>query len=137
MKNDTYIDTSGFYALLVKRDSMHGKAKDILRKAAHNKVRFVTTDYVLDETVTLLHARGLTHILSDLFNVIEESKSCSVEWMDQDRFHKTRSFFLKHKDKSWSFTDCFSFIIMKELRLIKALTKDAHFREAGFNPLLK
>lgn len=136
MKSDTFIDTSGFYALLVKPDSMHRSAKDILKKAAGDKVCFVTTDYVLDETATLLHARGLAHILPELFNAVIESRACSIEWMDQDRFLKTRSFFLKHTDKSWSFTDCFSFIVMKELRLTKTLTKDDHFREAGFVPLL-
>ena len=136
MKNDTFIDTSGFYALLVKRDSMHGKAKDILRKAANENVLFVTTDYILDETATLLHARGHANILSDMFDVVLESRACNIEWMDQDRFLKSRSLFLKYADHSWSFTDCFSFMIMKELRLTKALTKDGHFREAGFVPLL-
>ena len=36
-----------------------------------------------------------------------------------------------------SFTDCTSFLLMKELGLREALTKDAHFAEAGFVPLLR
>ena len=136
MKSKQFIDTSGFYALLARRDSKHAKAEAILRNAAKKRFTFVTTDYVIDETATLLHAKGLSHILPELFDIVFESKACTIEWMDQDRFLKTRTFFLKHRDHSWSFTDCFSFVIMKELHLSEALTKDKHFKEAGFVPLL-
>jgi len=136
MKNTKFIDTSGFYALLVKRDSSHKKATDILKNAAKEKTLFITTDYILDETATLLLARGLHHVLSELFDTVFRSSACNIEWMDQDRFIKTRTFFLKYIDKSWSFTDCFSFIVMKELHLTEAITKDEHYRHAGFIPLL-
>ena len=131
-----FVDTSGFYALLIKRDNMHAKAKGILHKAKQLQTRFVTTDYILDETATLLHARGLDHILVNLFDVVFLSKACSVEWMNQDRFFSTRMYFQRYADHSYSFTDCFSFVIMKELDLANSLTKDDHFREAGFTPLL-
>jgi predicted nucleic acid-binding protein len=36
----------------------------------------------------------------------------------------------------FSFTDCVSFVVMKELRLTDALATDNHFRIAGFDPLL-
>jgi predicted nucleic acid-binding protein len=136
MKAEIFIDSSGFYALLAKRDSMHQKAIDILQQAAQEKISFITTDYIIDETATLLQARKLSHILSAFFDTVFESSACTIAWMDQDRFLQTKSFFLKHKDQSWSFTDCFSFILMKELNLKQALTKDNHFTEAGFAPLL-
>ena len=56
--------------------------------------------------------------------------------MDPSRFAETQSQFLKYRDRKWSFTDCFSFVLMRELRLREALTKDEHFREAGFTALL-
>ena len=136
MNPEIFIDTSGFYALLVKRDAMHKKASGILRKAAADKTRFITTDYILDETATLLNVRGHPHLLSDFFESIFTSKACRIEWMDHDRFLKTRKLFLKHHPHDWSFTDCFSFITMKELGIYEALSKDKHFRNAGFHPLL-
>jgi len=54
MASETFVDTSGFYALLAERDEMHERAARILRQAEHRRATFVTTDYVLDETVTLL-----------------------------------------------------------------------------------
>jgi len=136
MKGAIFIDTSGFYALLVKDDEKHLKIKGIILQAAKEKQRFITTDYILDETITLLHARGLTHLISIFFDAVFASHACSIVWMDQERFLKARAFFLKHSDQSWSFTDCTSFIIMKELKLMSVLTKDRHFQEAGFSLLL-
>ncbi len=136
MKAGLFIDTSGFYALLVKNDDRHERAKTILAQAAKEKQRFMTSDYVLDETATLLRARGLGHLIAPFFDNIFASQACSIVWMDHELFMKARLFFLKHDDKSWSFTDCTSFVIMKEMKLSSALTKDRHFQEAGFSPLL-
>ena len=137
MANEVFVDTSGFYALLVKGDSQHRSAGVILRVAQRRKRRFVTTDYVLDETATLLKARGHVHLLGAFFDRLLKSQACRIEWTDPARFHGAQAFFLKHADQAWSFTDCLSFRIMKELRLRDALTKDGHFREAGFAVLLK
>ncbi len=133
---ETFVDTSGFYALLVKGDRMHERASAILGRAARSSGRFVTTDYILDETATLLKARGHGHLAESFFETVFASAACRVEWLDPDDFAQTRRFFLKHHDQEWSFTDCFSFCVMRMLGLREALTTDAHFRQAGFNPLL-
>ena len=57
--------------------------------------------------------------------------------MDPERFEQVRRFFAKHQDQAWSFTDCFSFCVMRQLELRDALTTDVHFRHAGFRPLLQ
>jgi predicted nucleic acid-binding protein len=57
--------------------------------------------------------------------------------MDEARFSSVRAFFAKHSDQTWSFTDCVSFHLMKQLRLREALTSDHHFEQAGFVVLLK
>jgi predicted nucleic acid-binding protein len=136
MATSTFVDTSGFYALLVQNDSVHEKAVSILNKAALSKARFVTSDYILDETVTLLKARGHGHLIESFLDSVLTSKACTVHWMDPQRFESTRQFHRKHSDKAWSFTDCFSFCTMQEKKLRRALTKDAHFGQAGFEPLL-
>ena len=136
MKPDVFVDTSGFYAALVRKDEKHGDAAEYLVMAAERRTHFVTTDYILDETATLLQARGLVHLVDPLFEIVFSSAACRVEWMDTERFMATRGFFQQHEDHAWSFTDCFSFVMMKELGITDALTKDGHFREAGFTPLL-
>lgn len=133
---EMFVDTSGFYALLVQDDAAHARAKAILARAARSRDRFVTTDYVLDETATLLKARGHGRLAAAFFETVFASAACRVEWMDPEAFAQTRQFFLKHHDQAWSFTDCFSFRVMRLLGLRDALTTDTHFRETGFHPLL-
>ena len=133
---DALIDTSGFYALLVSADRSHAHAVQLLDRAAQSSGRFVTTDYILDETATLLRARGHGRLCEDFFETAFASAALRIEWMDLEHFAQTRRFFLKHHDQEWSFTDCFSFCVMHALGLRDALTADAHFRQAGFNPLL-
>jgi uncharacterized protein len=136
MASDVFIDTSGFYSLLVREDDRHAQAGKIMRAAAETKRRFVTSDYVVDETATLFQARGLSKLMLPLFESIFASSACRMIWMDADRFHRTRAHFLRNLERDWSFTDCASFVIMKELRLREALTKDSHFDSAGFVALL-
>jgi len=136
MATDIFVDTSGFYALLAKGDSAHAEAAATLRRARQQRRRFVTTDYVMDETATLFKSRGLSHLVPAFFATLESSQICRIHWMDAERFEATQKFFLKHLDQAWSFTDCASFCVMKELRIRQALTKDAHFEHAGFEALL-
>jgi predicted nucleic acid-binding protein len=136
MANEIFVDTSGYYAMLVKGDEKHAAARRILRDARRRKRGFVTTDYVLDETATLLKARRLFHLIAPLFDYLDSSRAFRIEWTDAERFHEVRAFFLKHGDQAWSFTDCLSFRVMSELRLRDAFSKDIHFQQAGFSPLL-
>ena len=59
-----------------------------------------------------------------------------IEWVTLGRFSAARKFMLKHLDQDFSFTDCVSFVVMKELHLHDARATDHHFRIAGFSPLL-
>jgi predicted nucleic acid-binding protein len=137
MASETFVDTSGFYALFAERDEMHERAVRILRQAEHRRATFVTTDYVLDETATLLVARGFGHLVDTFFQSTLRSKACVVEWTNPEVFARAAAFMAKHIDQGWSFTDCVSFQTMKARRLREALTKDEHFEKAGFKALLR
>ena len=70
-------------------------------------------------------------------DTIERSEALAVEWIGPDRFNAAAAVFRKHSDKEWSFTDCVSIAVMRELRIREAFTADPHFKQAGFVPLLK
>lgn len=94
--------------------------------------RLLSTDFVLDETLTLLRVRLGLDAAECWWNQIEGSSRLVWEWIDPERADKARHWFFRWRDKAFSFTDCTSFIVMKEHRLRTALTSDHHFAQAGF-----
>ena len=72
MAKEIFVDTSGFYAILVKDDDRHRPALRVLKESQRRKRGFITTDYVLDETATLLQARGFAHLLDQFFQIVEQ-----------------------------------------------------------------
>ncbi len=134
---DVFVDSSGFLALWDAGDEYHADALRLQQALARKHRHFLTTEYVADETVTLLLVRHSHRAAMDFLDTIERSEALRLEWIDPARFHAAANWFRKHADKQWSFTDCVSFAVMRELRIRDALTADHHFRQAGFTPLLK
>ncbi len=137
MARETFIDSSGFYALLCEDDTAHKPAVAWLNDLRDRSGSAVTTDYILDETATLLKARGGGQLLPEFFKLVSSSSAVRIEWMHPARFTMSKELFLRHADHGYSFTDCVSFTVMRELRLTDALTTDKHFVEAGFKALLR
>ena len=134
---DAFADTSALYAFVDRNDSNHSTARDAVTRLVQAGRRIITTDYVVTETINLANARGGTVVATRVLDLIEQSAGIRVEWIGVERFDAAKKFFRKHSDHGYSFTDCTSFVVMRELRLIEALTTDHHFVEAGFRVLLR
>ena len=52
-------------------------------------------------------------------------------------FPDALNLYVPRPDKSWSFTDCASFRLMKARKITDALTTDHHFEQARFKALLR
>ncbi len=132
---ELFVDTSGLYALIDRKDAHHGPARAIVERLLRAGRRLVVTDYIVTETVNLAKARSGAHVALRVLELIEQSTGIRIEWIGEARFDLTKAFFRKHADHAYSFTDCTSFVVMRELKLAQALTTDRHFREAGFEVL--
>ena len=95
------------------------------------------TDYILDEACTLAKVRAGSEAALRLLKLVEASAGFRMEWVGPDRFELAKATSASIADHGYSFTDCTSFVVMRELRLRDALTADHHFVEAGFRGLLR
>jgi predicted nucleic acid-binding protein len=132
----TFVDTSGWYALIDRRDAWHATARAEVEALVAAGARIVTTDYVIDEACTLAKTRAGSHAAVRLLDLLRNTQGVTWEWVGSDRFSRAEVLFRKHRDQGYSFTDCTSFAVMREARLRRALTSDEHFRVAGFEPVL-
>ena len=131
-----FIDTSAWYALEVEDEINHEKARGFLSELATGQHGVaITTDYVLDETMTLLQSKEGLPVAVAFIEKIRKSKNVRVFWVSESIFDKALGIFRKTAGSQWSFTDCTSFALMKDLAITKAFTLDNHFKQAGFHKL--
>ena len=127
-----FVDTSALVALFDKKDSNHLQAKAVLGKIKTDRTRMLITDYIFDECITtVLSAVGHRAAVA-VGEFILSSKIVEIAWLDESVKFKAWDFFKRHSDKLFSFTDCTSFVVMKELRVGKYFSFDNHFKQAGF-----
>ena len=126
-------DTYYFLAVGNDRDQGHQRAVEY---AANHRGQVVTTEWVLTEVADALSApTQRSHFLS-LMELIGDDENWIVVEASHELFERGLALFSQRPDKSWSLTDCISFVVMQEHALSEALTADCHFEQAGFVPLL-
>ena len=130
-----FLDTSFLYALEDVSDLHHDESREIWKKTLKNPPRLVLTSYIFDETVTLLQSKLGHAKAADVGNRLLDSSLVEFIQVTPEIFEEAWSYFSKHKDKGYSFTDCVSFTVMEKLSIKNALTFDRHFRQAGFKVL--
>ena len=128
-----FVDTSAWLAVSDIRDGNHILALAEHKDLVSGKVgRLITTDYVLDETLTLLRKRTGPEAARRFLDGLEASRSVQVVWVGQNHFNVAKAEFLDQGSRAWSFTDCTSFAVMRELGIACAFAFDGDFLEAGF-----
>ena len=127
----TYVDASAFFAIVSPSDQNHQAAVaawvDLVKKREH----LVTSNYVLIETITLLHARlgtpAVQRFLGDVMSIVE------VVWADVGSHVAAVTAMLAHPGKGGpSLVDCMSFEVIRERRITDVFTYDRHFDGHGF-----
>lgn len=135
---NVFIDAGPLRALVTPQDQWRNKTLEITKAVSRQNAQFITSDYVIDEVFTGLlgDLNAGYHRIKEFDKLITRSNGIKIEWITQERFYQAKLLFLKTtKDKQWSFTDCTSFIIIKELKIQKVFTFDEHFKQMGFTIL--
>ena len=130
-----FVDTAGWVACADRADPAHARCCAARDAALDAGQTLVTTDFVVDETLTLIRFRIGLGAAETWWQQVDRSPRLRWERIDSDRFEKARHLFFHYRDKGLSFTDCTSFEVMGELKLTHAMTTDRHFRQMGFQVL--
>ena len=130
-----FVDTAGWMACADGADPAHAAARAARDHWLEQNGHLLTTDYVIDETLTLLRMRLGLDAAENWWHTVAASSRVRKEAIHWERAERARGIFFRYRDKEFSFTDCTSFALMRELHLRKALTTDGHFRQAGFETI--
>jgi uncharacterized protein len=132
-----FADTGYWIALLNPRDDLHEKASATSRDYSSDQI--VTSEMVLTEFLNSFSDYGprLRAAAARAVASLRETSQLVIVPQTSQLFGKALQRYRDMADKSWSLTDCASFLIMDEERLTAALTHDRHFAQAGFKTLLR
>ena len=125
-----FFDTSAFLAILNKDDANHQSAKRLWAELVFSEDIFITTNYVLVESLALIQRRlGMESV-----RVFQEDvlPLINIEWIDKAMHEAGISALLTAARKKLSLVDCVSFEVMRNLGIKKVFAFDPHFEEQGF-----
>jgi len=130
-----FIDTWGWLTLRDRKEPQHQEVKEFYSQIRKRKGIIYTSDYVLDETITLLFRRlpfkASKGSLATIDNAIKDGY-IQMEWVTPDRFERAKGLRLKYQDKpKISFTDFTTMVIMKDLSVKGIVSEDGHFEHVG------
>lgn len=132
-----FLDTGYVIARFNRRDQYHARALQVAPVVANCRELW-TTDAVLLEVGSAFSRRGTRSLFTGLWDrFYGKDPRYRVIPITAERLHAALELFRAGDDKSWSLTDCLSFIAMREFALTDALTPDRHFEQAGFRALMR
>lgn len=131
MDNQIFVDTGGFKALIDANDDFHKRATKIWEFLQESNCTLVTTNYILDESFTLIRIRCGGKVVQSFRQVLARSPNLKVVRVTVADEAGAWNWFTKDWSKL-SYTDCTSFAVMGRLGLKRVMTFDHHFQQAGF-----
>jgi len=123
-----FVDTGAWYALVDAKDPDHPPVAACL---AQYGGRLVTSNFVFDETVTLLRYRLSYRAARAFGDTLQAGGLALVLRLTPRDEAGAWGIFTRYRDKSFSFTDCTSFALMKRLGIGSAVAIDDDFRAFG------
>jgi predicted nucleic acid-binding protein len=124
-----FIDTGIFVALRNADDELHGRSKELMKRALKSDFgRIFTSNYIIGEAITTALVRTKKHELAvDLGEYIIESPRISKLRVDEECFEKAWQKFKSLKDKPLSFTDCASLALIEKNGIKQIMSFDRGF----------
>jgi len=131
-----FVDTGAWIALTDTSDQYHPEASRIYTVLKRHRARLLTTDYIIDETVTRLRYDASHHTaiqFLDIITMTERTGILQIIYIDQTLFQEAITLFRHYETPVLSLTDCASFIVCQRYEIHEAFGFDRHFPMMGIS----
>ncbi len=128
-RNSNFFDTSAWFEMFTLENEKQSNAvKEIIKSARY---QIVTSDFVIDELMTLLRCRKKVNAIGAAWELINNPANVTRRSLSREDVDETYRLFQKFSDKEWSFTDCSSYLLIRRHAIPFACAFNGHFREFG------
>jgi predicted nucleic acid-binding protein len=126
-----WIDSSGFVALVNRRDRYYQRASDAVDALALGRYRLFTTEFfVVEAHASIIRSVGAGVARQFLRTGLD---GITVVPTVEDDLVQARDIVFRHADKDYSYCDAISFSMMRRGNVQLAFAFDDHFRQFGFS----
>lgn len=131
--NSIFIDSSFWITLSDKSEKNHSRSVKLIKDFKKGNNLMVTTNFILDETFTLIRKRqGISRVIEFRDVIAKFGRQLQIERVTVADEENIWKWFTRDIDKL-SYTDCTSFAVMNRLGLKKVATFDEDFAKVGFD----
>lgn len=130
-KRTIFVNSSGWLALYNTRDPNHAAAVQLWEHLRNQPVRFVITDYVLDQVYSALKVFGSLQTAQAVHELVRNSQLVRFFMTDTVIFDRAWRVFVEDDHPQWTFTDCVNFSVIQYLGISEVFTFDANFSHPG------
>lgn len=128
-----FVDTGAFIAITDKSDQYHSRATTYFGELLKAGRPLLTTNFVLDETYTMLKIRLGSGATITFGEAIQKSDQLEIITVDYEIEKRSWEIFKKYGDQAFSYTDCTSFATMQMHKMKNTFAFDTHFEIFGFS----
>lgn len=122
--------------MIVPRDELQQKAKTLAVIIKIEKPTIIITRPILIEIGDSLSKVRYRKEAAVFLEAIENDPKIEIIPLSEINYKQAFELFNNRTDKNWGLTDCFSFVVMKKLKIKYVLTVDKNFEQTGFNVIL-
>jgi hypothetical protein len=135
--SQVFVDTWAWYALADANDADHEVARLATEEIINRSATLLTTNFVVDEATTIIRYK-LGHPAAVAFRQtirqMVDDGLLTIVRVSEAYEDAAGDIFDQYGDQDFSFTDCTSFAVMRDLGLTEVFTGDQHFSTMGFTP---
>ncbi len=125
------VDSSAFLSLEDRHERSHEAMCRALRELVVGGARLVSTNFLFDESYTLILTRLGRYRAVTWGERLRASKLVELLRVGEDHERAAWEIILSFEDKDFSYTDATSFAVAASLEINEALALDRHFHEYG------